>query len=54
VRLLLDTHALLWRRAGDARMGVAAERAIRDPANDTLMSAVVAWEIAIKRSLMLL
>ncbi len=51
MRLLLDTHALLWWRAGDDRFGAEAERAIRDPANETLISAVVAWEIAIKRSL---
>jgi len=49
VRLLLDTHALIW---WDAGMGLrqAAERAIRD-ADQVYVSAVCGWEVAIKVSL---
>ena len=48
-RLLLDTHALLWWLADDARLGRSARRAIAD--NETFASAVSGWEIAIKRAL---
>jgi PIN domain nuclease of toxin-antitoxin system len=49
VRLLLDTHALIW---WDAGVGLrrAAERAIRD-ADQVYVSAVCGWEVAIKVSL---
>ena len=48
VRLLLDTHALLWFVAGDDRLSSAARAAIADPANDVLVSAASAWEISTK------
>lgn len=49
MRLLLDTHALIW---WDAGVGLrrAAERAIRD-ADQVYVSAVCGWEVAIKASL---
>lgn len=50
MRLLLDTHALLWWLA-DRELSKPARRAIGDPANDVFVSAVSAWEIAIKASL---
>ncbi|WCT74054.1 type II toxin-antitoxin system VapC family toxin [Sphingomonas naphthae] len=46
MRLLLDTHALIWWVRGDERMRVRDE--IMDPANDKLVSAVSAVEIATK------
>lgn len=49
MRLLLDTHVLIW---WDAGVGLPAgiEEAIRD-ADQVYVSAVTGWEIAIKASL---
>ncbi len=49
MRLLLDTHALLWWWADDAQLSAAARAAIEDEANDVLVSAASAWEIATKQ-----
>ena len=51
MRLLLDTHAALWWLRGDRRFGQTAADRLADPANEVLLSAVVLWEVAIKRSL---
>jgi PIN domain nuclease of toxin-antitoxin system len=48
VRLLLDTHALLWWLAGDEALSNTAREAISDPGNDVFVSAASAWEIATK------
>jgi PIN domain nuclease of toxin-antitoxin system len=48
VKLLLDTHVLLWWLADDARLGAQARELIADPGNDVLVSAVSLWEIAVK------
>jgi PIN domain nuclease of toxin-antitoxin system len=50
VRLLLDTHALLWWLA-DAELTPQARDTIADPANTVAVSAVSAWEISIKKAL---
>jgi PIN domain nuclease of toxin-antitoxin system len=50
VRLLLDTHAALWWLAADSRIGHSAARELRAE-NEVLLSSVVVWEIAIKRSI---
>lgn len=49
MRLLLDTHVLIWWDEG-ARLSRAAMTAIRD-ADQVYVSAVTAWEIAIKTAL---
>lgn len=49
MRLLLDTHTLIWWDEG-VGLRKAAERAIRD-ADQVFVSAVSGWEIAIKASL---
>ena len=49
MRLLLDTHALIWWDEGTG-LRPAAERAIRD-ADQVYVSAVSGWEVAIKVSL---
>ena len=49
MRLLLDTHALLWALADPERLSDAARRAISEGHNEVLVSAASAWEIAIKR-----
>lgn len=51
MRLMLDTHALIWALEGSARLSKTARRAIEDPDNDILVSAVSAWEIAIKQAM---
>jgi PIN domain nuclease of toxin-antitoxin system len=51
VRLMLDTHALLWALAASARLSKTARRAIEDPENEILVSAVSAWEMAIKKAM---
>ena len=48
MRILLDTHALLWWLAGSDRLSKVARGAIADDANDVLVSAGSAWEIATK------
>jgi PIN domain nuclease of toxin-antitoxin system len=47
VRLLLDTHALLWWLAGDPLAPEAAD-AIADPAALAVVSSASIWEISIK------
>jgi len=49
VRLLLDTHALIWWDEGTG-LRSAAERAIRG-ADQVYVSAVCGWEVAVKASL---
>ena len=51
MRLLLDTHTLLWVFDGSARLSPAAAQAVADGRNEIYVSAVTAWEIAIKSSL---
>lgn len=48
MRLLLDTHALIW--WDDDRLPTRVTSAIRE-AEDVYVSAVTAWEIAIKSAL---
>ena len=50
MRLLLDTHALLWWLA-DEGLNAQAREAIADPANLVAVSAASAWEISIKKAL---
>ena len=51
VRVLLDTHALIWWLFDDPKLPLAARRAIADPGNEVLVSCVSAWEIATKHRL---
>lgn len=48
MRLLLDTHAVIWWVDQDHLLSPASYAAIADPANDLLLSAGTIWEIAIK------
>ena len=48
MRLLLDTHALLWWFAGDERLPPPIRDAIFDEGNTIFVSAASAWEIATK------
>jgi len=51
MRLLLDTHAFLWWCADDPRLGTAERHAIRNGANEVLLSAASVWEMSIKQAL---
>lgn len=48
MRLLLDTHALLWWLAGDDALSRTARDAIGDAANSVAVSAASAMEVATK------
>lgn len=50
MRVLLDTHVLLWWLAADPLLPARAETVIADPDNDVIVSAATAWEIAIKKA----
>ncbi len=51
MRLLLDTHALLWWWTDDARLSAAVHDLISDEATEVLVSAASAWEISTKQRL---
>jgi PIN domain nuclease of toxin-antitoxin system len=51
LKLLLDTHTLLWFALNDARLSATAASLIVDPGNDKFVSPASYWEIAIKISL---
>ena len=48
MRLLLDTHAVIWWFAGNQRLSPSARRYMSDRDNDILISAASAWEITTK------
>jgi PIN domain nuclease of toxin-antitoxin system len=48
VRLLLDTHALIWALGDDPRLGVAARQIVADPANEVWVSVISLLELTIK------
>src|ERR1043165_5488474 len=51
MRLLLDSHTLIWSADEPAKVTPAAMTAMADPANELLVSPATFWEIAIKLSL---
>lgn len=51
MKLLLDTHVLLWAASEPEQLTEQARDALEDGTNDVLVSIVSAWEIAIKQSL---
>jgi PIN domain nuclease of toxin-antitoxin system len=51
VRLLLDTHTLLWYALNDPHLSGTAESAILDPASQVFVSPASYWELAIKISI---
>ena len=48
MRLLLDTHAIIWWFAGNPILTTKTQQAIADASNDKFISAASAWEIATK------
>lgn len=51
MKLLLDTHLLLWAAQGSPRLSRTARKLIDDTENDIFFSAASLWEIAIKSGL---
>ena len=48
MRILLDTHALLWWMAGDQRLSPTARAAVGAESTEVFVSAASAWELAVK------
>lgn len=48
MRLLLDTHVLLWTVAESRKLSSAARALISEPDNELSFSSVSLWEVAIK------
>jgi PIN domain nuclease of toxin-antitoxin system len=48
VKLLLDSHTLIWAVDDPSRLGALATAGLEDPVNELFLSAGTIWEIAIK------
>ena len=51
MRVLLDTHLLVWASTGSEKLPPEARDLIEDPANEILFSAISIWEVAVKFAL---
>ena len=51
MKLLLDTHLLLWAAGEPKKLSAKARRLIADTDNELMFSAASIWEVAIKRAL---
>ena len=51
MRILLDTHAMVWWATGDRRLSRKARLTIADPQTEVFISIASAWEIQIKATL---
>jgi PIN domain nuclease of toxin-antitoxin system len=51
MRLLIDTHALIWFCEGNPALSAAARVAMEDGGNERLISHATPWEMAIKLAL---
>lgn len=51
MKLLLDTHCLLWWLDDPSLLSTQAQVLVSDPAHDVFVSSAVIWEIAIKQAL---
>jgi PIN domain nuclease of toxin-antitoxin system len=51
LRLILDTHALLWAVEANPRLSPRAAKAVEDPNSKKLVSAVTVYEICLKHKL---
>lgn len=50
MKLLLDTHILLWAATAPKTLSPRTADLLTDPQNDLIFSVVSIWEIAIKKS----
>jgi PIN domain nuclease of toxin-antitoxin system len=51
VKLLLDTHVLLWAAGEPSRLKPATRRLLQDPRHELMFSAASIWEVSIKMGL---
>ncbi len=51
MRLLIDTHILIWALEGSSQLSAKARNLLRDPMHEHWVSAASVWEIAIKSSI---
>jgi PIN domain nuclease of toxin-antitoxin system len=51
MKLLLDTHLLLWAAGQPSRLSRSAHKLMKDSSNELIFSAANLWEIAMKRGL---
>lgn len=51
MKLLLDTHTLIWHTEGNHQISPSAAASLADPGNDLFLSAATLWEMAIKLGL---
>ena len=51
MKLLLDTHLLLWAAGQPERLSAATRALLEDPQNELLFSSASLWEVSIKRGL---
>ena len=51
MKLLLDTHLLLWAAGEPKKLSLKARRLMTDTGNELMFSAASVWEVAIKRAL---
>jgi PIN domain nuclease of toxin-antitoxin system len=50
MRILVDTHVLLWAQTSTSRLSAQARRLLEDPENEVAFSVASIWEVAIKAS----
>jgi PIN domain nuclease of toxin-antitoxin system len=48
MKLLLDSHTLIWAADDPAKLTALVQGLLQDPSHDRLISAATLWEIAIK------
>lgn len=51
MRLLPDTHMLVWSASAPLRLPNGARRLLEDPSNEVVFSVASIWEVAIKAGL---
>jgi len=51
MKLLLDTHLLLWAAGDPAQLSAEARALLENPENELLFSAASLWEVALKHGL---
>ena len=51
MKLLLDTHALIWFLEDDPKLSAAAREVVEESANERWVSIASGWEMAIKSQL---
>ncbi len=51
MRMLVDTHALIWHFEDSPSLSPSARRSLNDPQNRLFISVVSSWELAVKASL---